>query len=197
VASLVTGRKTTLNGLAWIGLATAIGLGGVACNSVEKKADEVSSIPSADTVTAAREAQASNVVEVNFDKNSFVLSEGHRSALANMINQVKAQGQIEDVKVLAWADAAYPADAKKTLSKADRELAKKRADAISNFIRSELAVSDVDTLNMAERSGAISNFFNTEDARLKRSMENAGVTSNDANSLTGKVSRAVVMVITK
>ena len=176
--------------------AAALVVGGlVACNSAEKQADATFAQPSAETNAAAREANASHVAEVTFDKGSFVLTETSRAALTELVRQASATGKIDDVKVLAFADAAYPSDAKKELSKGEQDLAKKRAEAISTFLKSELKVGDVDTYNMAERPNAIQKLVNSPEARMKRSLENAGVTSNEGKSLFGKTSRAVVMVM--
>lgn len=167
------------------------------CSSAKKELDQAASTPSAEATTAAREVAASHVTEVNFEKNSFVLTEGSRAALADLVNQAKAVGTIDDVKVIAYADQAYPADSKKKLSKKERDLATRRANAISSYLKGQLAINDVDTYNMAERPNAMESAFNTSDARIKSALENAGVTAADGKSFTGKSSRAVVMVMLK
>lgn len=193
VASLITGRRSGLPGL--VIAFTALGLGASGCASAKKEADQAMATPSASTTTAAQETGAVSVTEVNFEKGSFVLTEGSRAALRDLASKAKASHKIDEVKVLAWADRDYPADAKNKASKADKTLADKRAAAIRDFVKAELALDDVDTYNMTERPGAISSLFNTEDSKLKQAFENAGVTSADGKSITGKASRAVVMLM--
>ena len=166
-----------------------------ACASAKKETDKAMSAPAPQTVTAAHEAGSANVTEVNFDRGSFVLSEGARSALTDMIGKARSAGDVRAISVLAWADSAYPSDAKKTLSPADRDLAKRRADAISNYLKTENLASNVDVYNMAERPNAVERLFNTSDARVKNAFEEAGVTSSEGKTITGKASRAVIMAM--
>lgn len=192
VFSLITGRKSGLPGLVLAFSVLGLGAG---CSHAEKATDQALSTPSAKTETAAQEAGAVSVTEVNFDKGSFVLTEGSRAALRDLASKAKASHAIDEVKVLAWADRDYPADSKNKASKADKTLADKRANAIRDFVKAELALEDVDTFNMTERPGAIASLFNTDDSKMKQAFENAGVTSADGKAITGKASRAVVMLM--
>jgi len=163
------------------------------CSSMKRETDKALSTPSAESKTAARAAGASEVVEVNFDQGSFVLTEGSREALRDMVNDAKKNGQIDDLKILAWADKDYPTNSNTKATRADKQLADQRATAISNFVKSELKVGDVDTYNMTERPNALEDLLNTSDADVKRAFEQAGVTGSGGKSITGKASRAVVM----
>ncbi|MES2856559.1 MAG: hypothetical protein V4692_11885 [Bdellovibrionota bacterium] len=165
----------------------------VGCANAQREADKAMTTPSAESQTAANAAGAASVIEVNFDKGSFVLNEGSREALREMAAKAKANGKIDEFHVLAWADKDYPADTKAKATTAERDLANRRASSISTFIKNELAVSDVDTYNMTERPGTLSKLFNTDNARLKEAFEQAGVTGAAGKSITGKASRAVVM----
>ena len=146
---------------------------------------------------AARQTGSSIVIEVNFKKGSFALNETSREALRNMVNRAKTAGTIDDLKVLAWADVNYPAESSRKISKAERNLAENRADSIRDYVKAELAVSSIDIYNMAKRPNAVQNLFDTSDATVKKAFENAGVTSAEGKSTTGRASRAVVMAMLK
>jgi hypothetical protein len=163
------------------------------CANMKRETDKAMSTPSAESKTAAKAAGAAEVVEVNFERGSSVLTEGSREALREMVAKAKRDGKIDELNVLAWADRDYPADKNVKVPSADRALADRRADAISTFLKSDLAVNDVDTYNMTERPGALSKLFNTDNARMKQAFEDAGVTGAGGKSITGKASRAVVL----
>ena len=192
LANMVTGRKSNLMSIALLATAFAA-LNG--CSSAEKRVDQALSTPSAKTETASREAGAVAVTEVNFDKGSFVLSEGSRLALKDLISKARANNKIDEIKVLAWADTAYPANDEVKVPQAQVNLADKRATAIADYIRAEMSLNDVEKYNMTKRPGQLAGLFNTDDARTKEAFENAGVTSADGKAITGKASRAVIMVM--
>lgn len=165
----------------------------VGCNSAQKAHDQAMTTPSAEAKTAASQQGTNSVVEINFAQGSSELTEGNRQALRDMVAKAKASGEVDELKVLAWSDKDYPADKNATLPEGERELASRRATAIQDFVKAELAIDDVDTYNMASRPNMLQEVFNTSDAEMKRMFENAGVTSSDGKSVTGKASRAVVM----
>jgi uncharacterized membrane protein YtjA (UPF0391 family) len=193
VASLLTGRRSTMMGLAFLAIAGTAAFSG--CNSAEKRMDQALSTPSTETTTASNQQGAAAVTEVNFDQGSFVLSEGARAALKDLVEKTRSNNTIDDVKVLAWADTAYPADKNAELPRAQRDLADKRATAIADYISKSLGVKDVEKYNMASRPSTVAKWFDTDDAETKRAFENAGVTSNGGKSITGKASRAVIMLM--
>lgn len=103
---------------------------------------------------------------IAFDNGSAALSESARASLRELVQDVRATGTIDQVTVAAWSDKSLPVG-KKDLSEADRDLASKRADAISSVLKTELEVSDVDTYNMAERANWLARTFHTRQAELK------------------------------
>ena len=165
----------------------------VGCNSAQKAHDQAMTTPSAETKTAANQEGAGEVIEINFAQGSSELTEGNRQALRDMIGKAKTRGEVDEIKVLAWSDKDYPADKNQELPAGDRDLASRRANAIQEFVKAELAVDDVDTYNMAARPNVFQEVFNTSDAEMKRMFQDAGVTSADGKSVSGKASRAVVM----
>lgn len=169
----------------------------IGCDTFRNRADQAASQPNPETETAANQLNASKVREVNFEKNSHVLTEGSREALREMVREARTNGEIDEVKILAWGDVAYPADRQADVSDREKELAEKRAAAIESFVKSDLELDSVETYNMTERPNAMQELFDTEGSRVKEAFENAGVTSSSGKSLTGSASRAVVLVTTE
>lgn len=172
---------------------SALSLFAIAC-SHSHKADTAAVAP--ETKALAKAEQASYVAEVKFDKGSAALSESTRNELDRVIASAAAAGKIEKIQVITWADGEYPADVQKALPKPQRDLAAKRNSALNDYIKKKTSGVNVDTFNMAERPNALENLFNTSDARIKRSLESAGI-SNTATALrsSANASKSVVMLV--
>lgn len=180
-----------------LGLGAAVAIG---CSSTMKKEEASQPVtPSTETVQAAADTQASNVAEIQFEKNSYTLSESARESLTKIVSEARKNGAIDGIKVVAWADQEYPTAQLKKLSKHDRDLAEKRAASIKNFIKTSLNEKGVQTYNMAKRPNSLSKLFNTTDTRIKTAMETAGIpqTNSATDSISGKASHAVIMIIMK
>ena len=140
-------------------------------------------------VSADRDASATKLVtEISFPKNSDALSEKDRSQIDSLVSAAERHGKISEVRVISWADAAYPAKGKK-LPDSQRTLADQRAKAVEDVLK-EKNVS-VKTYNMAERPGALAELLRTSDAKTKKSLSQAGLTGSRAE----KISKAMVLVI--
>lgn len=169
------------------------------CASSNDRVIETDSVsPETAANAAAREAEAPYFVQVEFDKGSDRLTPTSRAAIASLIERARAEGEVRDVKVLSWADQEYPSANQKRLSKSQRDLASARNRSITDHVKGLNYGLDVDTHNMAERPAAVSRWFNTSDARFKRSLVAAGIptTAEDA-PVTGRASHAVVLVTIK
>lgn len=103
---------------------------------------------------------------VTFDAGSAMLSEADKNDLKKLVEAARAKGTINQVTVAAWSDRMLPARGQK-LSDRERNLADKRGDAITEYLKTTLAVGDVDNYNMAENSNWLARTFNTKDAELK------------------------------
>lgn len=136
---------------------------------------------------------------ISFDTGSAMLSESARASLRDLIKDARATGTIDQVTVAAWSDKTLPMG-KTDLAEADRDLAAKRADAISSVLKTELEVGDVDTYNMAERANWLARTFNTRQAELKSIFSKKGaetpVTNGEFHVIKneGGPSEAVVVV---
>lgn len=148
--------------------------------------------PAARAVTGDNETV--HITEVSFKKGSSEITKDSRDQLSKTISRANAHGKIDEIKVISWADDAYPAG--KELPKGQRELADKRSKSLKEALKSMTHDVDVDTYNMAERPNAFESFFNTSDAKIKNSLEAAGMGTTDSTVKRQlDRSKAVVMVI--
>lgn len=173
----------------------------VACSSWQHRNSGGSSSSSTTptNVNVAASQNASQVLEIAFDKDSAELTEAARQSLNNVINAAQSSGKIEDVKVIAWADADYPSVQQKKLDRHERDLADRRATAVRDYVKANSNAGKIDTFNMAQRPNGLQRLFNSKDARLKAALENAGIPNNDSVNQTrvSKASHALVMMITQ
>lgn len=116
--------------------------------------------------TAGDVKRFARVAKINFGKGSNVLSTAEKAELDSLVKGARENGKIEEIKVLAWADADYSAEGAKATSK-EISLADARARSVRSYIRERLEIKDVDTHNMAKRPGAMSKLFKTDDYELK------------------------------
>lgn len=105
---------------------------------------------------------------VEFNKNSADLTDTAKKGLADLVQASrKNNAEIEKVHVAAWADQALPVSGKKDLTKSERDLAAKRAEAVETYLEKTYNVDDVAKYNLAERANWLAKAFNTKDAELK------------------------------
>lgn len=180
--------------------AAAFMIGFSACSGHAKKVEPAAPVATTDTVadSVAHEADATYFVDVEFQKGSNKLTEQSGAAITALLNRARAAGELNDVKVLSWADEEYPSAKRKKLSRAERTLAASRNRAIETHIRDLKYGVKVEAHNMAERPSAFSRWFNTTDARFKRSLVAAGLpTTAEAAPVTGRASHSVIVVTLK
>ena len=117
-SSLVGNREVGAlqNNVVLVLAAIALASGISACAS-SKNNQVTETAPTVDVAgaanTAAREAEAPYFVEVEFQKGSNQLTEQSRSAISSLLNRARAEGRVNDVKVLSWADQEYPTSGQK------------------------------------------------------------------------------------
>ncbi len=166
------------------------------CASPRRQASEITTRES-DTSRAAAMSGGSEFAVVEFAKGSFALTSEGRLTLQKVANVAKNEGRdVDEIKVLAWADREYPADG----SRADRRdvnLADDRASVIKTYLKDELnADIDVDKHNMAQRPGSFSELVKTDDYKIKNNFEHSGAapSATSTDNLRTKVSKAVIVI---
>ncbi len=127
--------------------------------------------PSTIAPTAATSASSMEIGTryqvVDFRQGSAEISQTEREKLRTLVDNARSKGQISKLHVAAWSDRAFPKEEGAALGKRDRDLGKNRIDRLETYFEDTLAVGDVETHNMAERSSWIARNFNTSDAELK------------------------------
>lgn len=155
----------------------------------------------AETENASKSLGAALSSEISFDEGKANLTESAQNEIRSVIGSAKEKGKIDELKVAVWADREYPVKDTKA-SKADIDLAKKRAENIKSFIKKELKVSSVNTYNMTERPNALQKFLKTPQEEVKATMEASGAAprTSEETGVFGqkaKASKAVIMIYMK
>lgn len=180
-----------------VALVTAIGCANTPQKVVATEKEKQEAKDRYVTNTAAREAEASNYVEIKYKPGSATLTDNAKSSLNSVIKQAREEGKIDEVIVLSWADEEYPSKNLKDLPKSQSELAEKRNKSIEQYVKSMRDV-DVNTYNMAERPTALSKLFNTADSKLKDTMVTAGLsTTENSADYVNKASHSIILIKVK
>ena len=187
--------KQNINNSGWVVLA---GLGMIGLIST---ANFASASVNSETQKAASRAGAASVAEVSFSKESTQLSDRAKKELQEVITEASKKGQIKEIRVAAWSDQDYPAKGIH-LAGSQIDLAAKRAENVQSYLKESLKVTDVSTMNMAERPNDIQNIFKTSEAKTKNNFENTGAAPSNSDQtgflgLKGKASEVVVMIYYK
>ncbi len=179
----------------------------VACASSTKPSDTSSSdaprVPytteqegAAVSETTAEKIDAHSFVEIKFSKNSSKLNGESKESIRTLMTLNKMdKNKLDQVIVLAWADQEYPSEQKEKLSPKQVDLAKKRNEAISKFVKSIKNVT-VETHSMAQQPSTVSDWLNTQDSKIKNSLVAAGLpTSADKMKYPSKASHALIFAL--
>lgn len=137
---------------------------------------------------------------ITFNERDWTLTSDSREALAALVKQGRAKGQIDEIQVAVWSDNPAPRDTE-NLSQPDRELASRRLNVVEEYLSQNQKIS-VKGYNMAERASWLARFFETSDAELKAEIGRGGdgVLSKNAYQVfkaNGRPLRAVALVVLK
>ncbi|MBL7545215.1 MAG: hypothetical protein JNL11_15460 [Bdellovibrionaceae bacterium] len=177
----------------------------VSCSNQPKNVDNISRGQPPPTNTASIEAkqlaaeeEAYAVTEISFKKGSSLLNVESRDKLENLLNGVESKQKIDKIKVLTWADEEYPDIEQEALSQGQQILVRQRNSKIRNFLRTQKKDLDIEMVSMAERPGILAELWGSSNARMKKSLEAAGISilgKQDKGS--PKASKAIIMLILK
>lgn len=165
--------------------------------TAEVKKAEQSTPVSIESKQLASEEESNLVTEVKFDKEKASLSKTAKEDLKNLYEKAAKKGKIHEVKIITWGDQEYPSVHEKRLSDKQIKLVDKRNKALEKYL---IALTkdnvDVDSHSMAKRPGTLNRLFASEDARIKKSLETAGIPNTDTSvKVPGKASKSVVIFI--
>ena len=135
-------------------------------------------------------SKAYEIIDKNIEVVSFEVGDADISDLAK--TSVKAlidanKSQLERVVLASWSDKKL--DAAK-LDSADEELAAKRAENMSKYMRETLKIDSIDTYNMAVRPNWFEKTFNMDEAKLKQAIMKGTVLLEDQNKEIVAMARA-------
>lgn len=161
-----------------------------------KKAQETKTV-SMEAKQLASEQESKFVTEINFDKTKANISKQAKDDLKELYQKASKKGKIDEVQVITWGDQEYPSVHEKRLSKKQIDLVEKRNQTLKNYLIGLTKDNvDVETHSMAERPGTLKRLFDSEDARIKKSLETAGIPNTDTSvKVPGKASKSVVIFI--
>jgi len=145
------------------------------------------------------EQNAKYILETKFKKRSADLSRNQKSQIKKLISEITKDPKIEYMVVVSWADDEYPTQDQKKLSEDQKKLAADRNRSITSFIEASLSKKvEVQAYSMAERPTEFNEFIKSSEARIKKSLEVAGIPTNeDSDQSTTKASTSIIMAITK
>lgn len=175
-----------------------------ACSSSKPKEDSPASTAHSDTAPRtsveakeiAADQSAAYVVEIAFPRGSSKLTPDAAENLRKFIEQSSKSGKIKEIKTVAWADAEYPSTATKKLSKKEVALADQRNKQLETYLNDKGISAPVTAYNMSERPGMFEEWLSTSDAKIKKSLESAGIPNTDtAVKVPSKARKAIVMSI--
>jgi len=185
--------------------ALVLSLALASCSSTKKTEDghrgkEISAnkIEAAKTNEAVVKNNGEYYAVLEFDKGTQRLSDASKRDLREFIASAKKEGrEIDDIKILAWADKEYPAR-QKALSDRDVKMANERSKSIEKYLKDDLNTDgNYATYNMAKRPNKVSEFFRGDDYKTKRIFEKAGATpagGQMTSFMNSKASKALIMV---
>lgn len=166
------------------------------CSSKTKEETKRTSTVSMEAKQIAAEQDTSYVTEFGFAKGSSNLSSTAQKDIQHVVSEAQRNGKIQEVKVITWGDSEYPSVHTKKLSKEEVNLVKERNKKVEDYIKKNYDASKVKTYSMAERPNSIQEIFGTSDAKVKKSLETAGIPTTDTSvKIPSKASKSIVIVI--
>jgi outer membrane protein OmpA-like peptidoglycan-associated protein len=163
-------------------------------------AKEAPPAPSMEAKQLASEQETSYVAEFSFRKGSEELSPTSKKQLEEVSKKALTRGKIEMIKVITWADQEYPSAIKNKLSEKQQVLAKKRNETIKNYLKKihPNTAGEIELISMAQRPSFMKNLLSSDDARIKRSLESAGIPDSESTTKKGgKASKSIVLILVK
>lgn len=144
----------------------------------------------------AAEQKAEFSTELTFQKKKDTLSTAEKEKIQRLLKNSRSQGAIKEVKVITWADSEYPSVHTQKLSQEERQLVENRNKNIENFLQSQISDLKIKSYSMAERPNALKDLVGSSDARIKKSLETAGIPNTDTSvKFPSKASKSIVLII--
>ncbi len=168
-----------------------------AVDNVSRSEEKPAAQASIEAKQVAAEQESPFVTEIQFKKGSTTLTKDSQKQLETLLKRAESAKALDSVKVVTWADQEYPSSQQKSLSKNEKDLVKKRNDSIKDFFKKKDSHLKVDEISMAERPNALTEMLGGDDARIKKSLEVAGIPTTGSDKGRSRASKSIVMLILK
>ncbi len=151
------------------------------------------------TSCAHRYTPGNDAVTVIFEEGKARLTDDSKERLQGLRERALASGKdIQEVKILAWADSEYPHRPGDSKTRREEQLAQKRARELRDYLREDLlGREDYEAFNMAKRPNILSRLLKGEDYQVKQSYQKSGATATtlpDGTLSYNKASKAIVII---
>lgn len=164
--------------------------------SKDKKTEQPQETVSMESKLLANEQESNFVTEIEFDRQKANISGKDRDQLKELHNKALKKGNIEEIKVISWGDQEYPSVHEKRLSEEQEKLVDKRNTTLKNYLKTIENEAEVETISMASRPSTLDKWLSSDDARIKKSLETAGIPNTDTTvKVPGKASKSIVIFI--
>lgn len=115
--------------------------------------------------------ESSFVTEFSYPVGDSKLSPGAKQSILALLKRAKSKGEIAAAKVISWGDRAYPDDDENRLRHQQIKLVDDRNDNVESFLETLTPDLRLDKISMAERPGVMDDLLSSENARIKKSLE--------------------------
>lgn len=131
-------------------------------------------------------------VSIEFRKGAATLTKDSKRKLKSFIKNLnKEKRDVEEIKILAWADTEYPLKTQRTLPTNEIVIAKERGESIKTYLEKDLKTEeDIDAYNMARRPNLVSKLFKNDEYILKEAFEK----TEEKNMPLSRASKALVII---
>jgi hypothetical protein len=135
-------------------------------------------------------------IVIRFPPGKERLLDDEKEKLRVLKESIEGRANVASIEVLAWSDQEYPVEGVAKPSLAEKNLADARGKAVKDYLKKDLgSKKDVDLHNMAKEPGVFAKVFNSDDYRLKNTLEAVSAVSNEMGIVSdNKESKAVVLV---
>ncbi len=178
----------------------------VGCSSSPKEAEiqlpakhkSITATVGIETSQVAAEQNADFVIELVFRKKDVELSKENQVRFRDFLSRAFKKGEVSEIKVISWADVEYPSSSQKKLPGDQQKISNDRNKSIKSFILGMKQETKVETFSMAERANSLKEFIGTSEARVKNSLELAGIpTTESPIKFPSKASKSIILIMMK
>lgn len=163
---------------------------------VEPKKTTTTQSISIESKQLASEQETNFVAEVTFPEGKKNVDKEARANIKRLFLKAKEKGDIEEVKIVTWGDKEYPGEEQGHLSREQMKLVEDRNDNLESYLEKLDFDMKVDKFSMADRPEYLERLFSNDDARIKKSLEEAGIaTDGERTDAPEKNGTSIVMFI--